>query len=344
MTIELIAEAVTAGARRWKACELLGLTLRTVQRWGDQPGDDQRKGPLSTPGNKLSATERCEVLQIVNSKEFRDLPPTQIVPRLADQGLYVASESTVYRILREEKQLAFRQPSKPPTPREVPVLSSTAPNQVWSWDITYLRSALRGSFYYLYLAEDIWSRKIVGWDVHHEESMDLAAVFIDRSCSELGVDPDGLTLHSDNGGPMKGSTMLATLQRLGIVASFSRPRVSDDNPFSEALFRTLKYRPAFPKRPFESIEEARAWVTDFVAWYNTEHRHSGVRFVTPEQRHAGQDAALLEARRRLYERAREQHPERWSRACRNWTPVGPVELNPGSATHTAHLTTKQVAA
>ena len=174
--------------------------------------------------------------------------------------------------------------------------------------------------------------------------MDLAAVFIDRSCYELGVDPEGLTLHSDNGGPMKGSTMLATLQQLGIVPSFSRPRVSDDNPFSEALFRTLKYRPAYPKRPFESIDEARAWVAEFVVWYNTEHRHSGVRFVTPEQRHAGRDAALLEARRRLYERARQQHPERWSRGCRNWTPVGAVELNPGKATHVAPQLTNEATA
>lgn len=344
MTIVLIDEAVTAGARRWKACELLGLSLRTLQRWGDDAGDDQRKGPLAIPGNKLSEAERREVLQVVNCKEFRDLPPSQIVPRLADQGRYVASESTVYRLLREEGQLAFREPSKPPTPREVPVLCATAVNQVWSWDITYLRSALRGSFYYLYLVEDIWSRKIVGWEVHEEESMELAAGFIESTCYRLGVDPEGLTLHSDNGGPMKGSTMLATLQRLGIVPSFSRPRVSDDNPFSEALFRTLKYRPTYPKRPFESIEKARAWVADFVAWYNTEHRHSGVRFVTPEQRHAGRDINLLEARRLLYERARERHPERWSRGCRNWTPAGDVELNPGRSTHVEPQLTSEVIA
>jgi transposase InsO family protein len=344
VTIVLIDEAVTAGARRWKACELLGLSLRTLQRWGDEAGDDRRKGPRSTPGNKLSEDERSEVLKVVNSKEFRDLPPSQIVPRLADQGRYLASESTLYRLLREEGQLVFREPSKSPTPRDVPVLCATAANQVWSWDITYLSSALRGSFYYLYLAEDIWSRKIVGWEVHQEESMDLAAGFIDQICYRLGVDPEGLTLHSDNGGPMKGSTMLATLQRLGIIPSFSRPRVSDDNPFSEALFRTLKYRPAYPKRPFESIDEARAWVADFVAWYNTEHCHSGIRFVTPEQRHLGRDAALLEARARLYQRARDQHPERWSRGCRNWTPPSTVTLNPGKPTHVAPQLTNGVAA
>lgn len=329
MTIELIEEAVGTGARRWKACELLGLSLRTLQRWGIEAGEDRRKGPLSAPGNKLSELERRELLLVVNSREFRDLPPSQIVPRLADQGCYLASESTLYRLLRDEGQLAFREPSKPRTPRVVPILTAAAPNQVWSWDITYMQAARRGNFYYLYLAEDIWSRKIVGWEVHDEESMHLASSFITEICSRLDVDLAGLTLHSDNGGPMKGSTMLATLQRLGIVPSFSRPSVSDDNPFSEALFRTMKYRPAYPRRPLESLAEAQAWVTTFVAWYNTEHRHSGIRFVTPEQRHSGLDLALLAARHHLYEQARREHPERWSRDCRNWTPVELVQLNPG---------------
>ncbi len=329
MTIELIDKAVAAGARRRKACELLGLSLRTLQRWGDEPEEDQRKGPLSSPASKLSDTERREVLQLANSREYRDLPPSQIVPRLADQGRYLASESTFYRLLHAEGLMAFREPSKPRTPREVPVLRANAPNQVWSWDITYLQSTRRGTFYYLYLAEDIWSRKIVGWEVHEEESMDLASSFISGVCSRLDVDLAGLTLHSDNGGPMKGSTMLATLQRLGIVPSFSRPSVSDDNPFSEALFRTMKYRPAYPRRPFDSVAEARAWVATFVSWYNTEHRHSGIRFVTPEERHSGADLALLEARRELYEQARREHPARWSRGCRNWNPVELVQLNPG---------------
>ena len=127
---------------------------------------------------------------------------------------------------------------------------------------------------------------------------------------------------------MKGSTMLATLQKLGVVASFSRPRVSDDNPFSEALFRTLKYRPEYPARPFASLPEARAWVASFVTWYNTEHRHSAIRFVTPDQRHFGYEKSILKKRRRVYERARRRHPERWARKIRNWTPVGDVHLNP----------------
>lgn len=145
---------------------------------------------------------------------------------------------------------------------------------------------------------------------------------------KTGVNVNGLVLHSDNGGPMKGSTMLATLQRLGVVPSFSRPGVSDDNPFSEALFRTMKYRPGYPGKPFASIEQARAWVTGFVGWYNNSHRHSGIRFVTPDERHSGRDVDILARRAAVYEQARRRRPERWAGSTRNWTPVGAVYLNP----------------
>jgi putative transposase len=205
---------------------------------------------------------------------------------------------------------------------------ATGPLEVWSWDITYLRSAVRGAFYYLYLIEDIWSRKIVGWAVHEEESMDFSARLIDETATRLGCDRSGLVLHSDNGGPMKGSTMLATLQRLGIVESFSRPHVSDDNPYSEALFRTLKYRPAYPRGAFASMAAARQWVEDFVVWYNTEHLHSAISFVTPEDRHTGEDQAILVRRREIYEAARKRKPERWSGKSRSWERVEVVKLNP----------------
>jgi putative transposase len=327
--LALVNEAVAAGARPALACDQLGLSLRCVQRWR-MPGrdDDRRCGPRLQPTNALSAGERRDILATVNSAEYRDLSPKQIVPRLADEGRYLGSESTMYRILRAENQLAHRGRAAAPTRHAVQEHVATAPNQVWSWDITYLRTALNGSFFYLYLVVDVWSRKVVGWAVHHEESMGLAAQLIREACARTGVDVDGLVLHSDNGGPMKGSTMLATLQRLGVVPSFSRPHVSDDNPFSEALFRTLKYRPGYPSKPFVTLEQAGAWVAGFVAWYNHEHRHSGIRFVTPAQRHDGQDVAILAARAVVYERARQRRPERWSRATRNWTPVGAVYLNP----------------
>ena len=326
MTLALIDAARTAGSSLDAACERLGLSARTVQRWKKpETAEDRRCGPRTRPANRLSAAERKRILEIANSEEFRDLSPKQIVPRLADFGEYVASESTFFRVLREEKQLAHRGKAKAPVSRPRPELEATAPNQVYSWDITYLRTTVRGAFYYLYLVVDVYSRRIVGWDVHEQESSELAAALMRRIVSEAGQ-PEGLKLHSDNGAPMKGNTLLATLQSLGVVPSFSRPRVSDDNPFSEALFRTLKYRPCFPDGPFTSLEAAREWVTTFVAWYNGEHRHSGIKFVTPNERHFGLENDILERRRCVYQRAQRRQPERWSGNIRDWNPAGPVRL------------------
>jgi len=256
MILKLLDEAVQSGARLARACDLLGLAARTVQRWRHQgeQGFDRRFGPKTPPRNRLTPGERQKVLDAAHRPEHVDLSPKQIVPRLADDGIYLASESTFYRVLREEDALQHREPSRPRSVARPPEYIATGPLEIWSWDITYLRGAVRGAFYYLYLVEDIWSRKIVGWAVHEEESMDLSSALIDDVAARLGCDPRGLVLHSDNGGPMKGSTMLATLERLGIVPSFSRPHVSDDNPYSESLFRTLKYRPEYPSGAFANIE------------------------------------------------------------------------------------------
>jgi len=327
---ELVDQAVAAGARRERACEVIGVSARSVERWAHGE-DDRRSGPHREPANALSPAERRRVVAIATSPEMRDLSPKQIVPRLADRGVYVASESTFYRVLRaeqlDERRGRMRTPTKRPRPQHV----ATAPWQVASWDITYLRSHVRGAFFYLYMVEDIWSRKILGWDVHDTESMDEAAELVERVRDEAvaeGVDLTGWVLHSDNGGPMKGTTMLATLQRLGVVPSFSRPRVSDDNPFSEALFRTLKYCPEYPRHGFATVEDARAWVAGFVAWYNGEHLHSGIAFVTPAARHAGHDIAQLAERRRTYAKAHRRHPERWTGAPRGWERPATVYLNP----------------
>lgn len=329
MILESIEEAQSSGSRLTPACEILGLDPTTVGRWRAQGGgEDRRRGPHREPGNKLSTAERVEVVQTLTSPQYRDLSPHQVVPQLADAGIYLASESTMYRILREEDLAAHRERSRPARRRKPQEWVATGPNQVWSWDITYLRSPVRGEFFYLYLITDVWSRKIMAAAVHCEESSGLAAELFLSVCHDRNLDPTGIVLHSDNGGPMKGSTMLATLERLGVIASFSRPRVSDDNPFSEALFRTLKYRPDFPSRPFASCEEARAWVKTFVTWYNTVHQHSAIRFVTPDDRHNGRELEILEHRRRVYESARSRHPERWSRKVRNWHPVRTVRLNP----------------
>lgn len=328
MTLALIEEARKAGASLEGACRRLGVSARTIQRWQrPETREDGRCGPRHSPPNRLSAAERRRVLEIANSEEFRDMSPKQIVPALADKGSYVASESTFYRVLREEKQLSHRGRAQPATRRAPKRLQAQAPNQVFTWDITYLRAAVRGTFFYLYLVVDVYSRRIVGWKVHESESSELAAALMRRVVEDAGH-PKGLTLHSDNGPAMKGCTLLATLQMLGVIPSFSRPSVSDDNPFSEALFRTLKYRPGFPDGPFASLQAARAWVASFVTWYNTEHRHSAIRFVTPDERHFGREAAVLGKREDVYRRARSRHPERWARQTRNWTPAGPVTLGP----------------
>jgi len=332
MILGLIDEAVSAGARLRKACEVIGIDLRTVQRWRRQGiGEDRRAGPRHPPRNKLSPQERAEILKIANSPEHRDHSPNQIVPQLADEGIYLASEATFYRTLREEGQMNHRESSKAPVARHRPEeYVATAPNQVWSWDITYLCSPIRGVFYYLYVMLDVWSRKIIGWTVREVESGDYASAMVEAACAQEGVQHDQLVLHSDNGGPMKGATLLATLQELGITASFSRPSVSNDNPYSESLFRTTKYRPEYPRRPFASLEEARRWVTWFVRWYNTEHRHSAIRFVTPDERHSGRDTEILAKRSAVYAAARERCPERWTGDTRNWTPIETVALNPAT--------------
>jgi transposase InsO family protein len=270
------------------------------------------------------------VVAVANSPRYRDLPPSQIVPHLADAGVYVASESSFYRILREEKMLAHRGRSRAAVHSRPREQWAEGPNQVWSWDITYLRSPVRGQFYYLYLVMDVWSRKIVGWAVHERESADYAGALIREAAFREGVDERQLVLHSDNGGPMRGATMLATLQWLGIVPSLSRPRVPDDNPYSEALFRTVKYRPEYPGGPFQGLEHARRWVERFVGWYNHEHRHSAIRFVTPAQRHSGEEAQILMKRKEVYEEAKRCKPNRWSGQTRRWKPEEKVVLNPST--------------
>lgn len=286
------------------------------------------------PANKLSEGERRHVLEVVNKPEHRDLTVKEVVPRLADRGEYIASESTIYRILREEGQLQHRSAAKPPRSQRPRELVATGPNQVWCWDITYLKSPIAGIYFYAYMVTDVFSRKIVGRAVHDSESDVHAAALVVAACAAEGVERDTLVIHSDNGGPMKGATMLATLHRLGVAPSFSRPRVSNDNPYAESLFRTMKYRPEYPRKPFESLEAARRWVAWFVSWYNTEHRHSAIRFVTPAERHAGQDVDILDHRRVVYERARQRHPERWSRGTRDWTRPSEVVLNPQDASRT----------
>lgn len=328
MAIELVSEACAHGARKYKACEILDISVRTLARWEKVGAIDQRRGSKRMVANKLSQAEKQRVLRIVNSSEYRDVSPSQIVPDLADKGVYIASESTIYRLLREEKQLAHRGLTRPAKHKKPTSHLATAPNQLWSWDITFLPSQVRGLYFYLYMIMDVYSRKIVGWTIQHEQTADLAANLIQQACLDEGVERDQVVLHSDNGSPMKGATMLAMLETLGVVPSFSRPSVSDDNPFSEALFKTLKYRPNFPLTDkFETVFDARAWVVMFTQWYNNVHKHSGLKFVTPNQRHSGKDINIMENRHSVYLQAKKQSPARWARNTRNWQLPKVVTLN-----------------
>ena len=330
--IALVEEAVTAGARRTEACAEMALSPRTLRRWtagGEAHADKRPVAPRPDPRNKLTDEERAAILSLCNSTEFASLPPSQIVPKLADQGQYLASESSFYRILRAQSQQQHRGRARPHTPRKPPTsYKASGPCQVWTWDITWMPGPVAGMFFYLYLIVDIFSRKIVGWEVHERETADLAAMLIEKAAWAEAHIARPLVLHADNGSPMKGATMKVTLEKLGIAASYRRPRVSNDNPFSEALFRTCKYRPDWPAKGFATKTDAQVWVKSFVGWYNGEHLHSATRFVTPNTRHAGLDRDALANRALLYANARAQKPERWSGKTRNWLPAGPVWLNP----------------
>lgn len=325
-------EAAQCGARKAQACAEAGISLRTLQRWteGDEVIVDARTTTTRpAPGNKLSEAEQCAVLAACNRVDHAQLPPSQIVPRLADEGVYLASESTFYRVLKAYGQGHRRGRTQAPRHRTPPTsYGATAANQVWSWDISYLPTTVRGQFYYLYLFEDIFSRKAVGWEVYEQECGERAAALMQRTVMAEQCWGQPLVLHSDNGAPMKSSTLLAKLYEMGVTPSRGRPRVSNDNPYSESLFRTLKYCPQWPAQGFADIEAARVWVRDFIEWYNTEHRHSRIRFVTPAQRHQGKDRVILAQRHAVYQEAKARHPQRWSGKTRNWSPIGTVMLNP----------------
>ncbi len=326
--MDLIEEAVASGARQERACAGLGVSARTVQRWQHNETDRRAQAVRAAPSNKLSEAEREEIVSIANQPEYASLPPHQIVPRLADKGVYVASESTFYRVLKEADQQHRRGRARAPSKRVATTHRADGPNQLWCWDITWLPTTVKGQFFYWYMMKDVYSRKLVANEVHASEASALAARLLVRASLREGLAGQELVLHSDNGSAMKGSTMLATMQNLGVMPSFSRPRVSNDNAHAETLFRTAKYCPLWPQKPFDTLADARAWVQRFVQWYNHEHRHSGIKYVTPAQRHRGEAPELLKRRTALYEAARARQPLRWSGATRNWTLPSAVWLNP----------------
>lgn len=326
--IKLVNDAIKSGATKEGSCQTAGISSRTFDRWINTPEDRRAFSDKPAPKNKLTLEEEQEIIEVINSPEYCNLPPSKIVPKLADKGIYIASESSFYRIMKKYNQLAHRSDTKEPVKRTVTTHNATTPNQVWTWDITWLKRDVKGLYYKLYLMIDIWDRSIVAHEVWEEENSENASILIEKAVLANKVLRKPLVLHSDNGSPMKGATFLATLERLGITKSFSRPRVSNDNPYSESLFKTLKYCPEFPKKGFSSLEEARDWVLKFVKWYNNEHLHSGINFITPMDRRLGKDIEILKNREKVYETAKRLRPDRWTGNTRKWEYIDRVYLNP----------------
>ena len=330
-----IRAAHVGGARLRLACETAGIDVRTLQRWklreGLVSGDGRPQALRPVPAHALSQAERAQLLCVANEPRFAAVPPARIVPMLADEGVYLASESSFARVLRAHGQSRRRGRARAPHAVRPPTThTATAPRQVWCWDMTYLPATVMGRWFYLYLILDLYSRKIVGWEVHERDDSDHAAHLVRRTALAEGIAAlaNKPVLHGDNGSTLKATTVLAMLNWLGVKPSYSRPRVSDDNAYAESLFRTAKYRPEFPAKGFTDLAAARAWAVGFVDWYNVDHRHSGIRYVSPAQRHAGDDRAILAARHALYLEARALNPARWAGNTRDWSHIGAVTLNP----------------
>lgn len=323
--IELIEEAHSSGARYFKACQVLKISVKTFQRWRSDGKAtlDKRKGAIrSKPSFALSESEEQEILDICHKKEFATLAPAQIVPKLADRGIYLASESTFYRVLKKHKENIRRGRSKRPVKRQAPQLVASAPNHIWATDITWLPGPVVGMFFYLYAIIDIYSRKIVGFEVYEVESSENLKTVLSKAISKLkGIKPQ--IFHSDNGSPMKGQSLMEFLYFLNISKTFSRPRVKNDNAHIESFFKTLKYFPAYPYSGLKDITEARIWVSEFMTVYNDIHLHSGINYVTPSQKYEQLDIEILKNRQLTYSKAMNDNPQRWSmRKTRDFTPTG----------------------
>ena len=257
----------------------------------------------------LAKQEETRVLETLNCERFRDVTPPEIYTTLLDEGLYLCSERTIYRILGSNEQNLQRRQGEP-RKYSRPELLASRPNEVWSWDITKLKGPRKWTYYYLYTIIDIYSRYVVGWMVAYKESATLAEELIGETCRRQHIERESLTVHADNGSSMKSAVVAQLLVDLGVSKTHSRPHVSNDNPFSESAFKTLKYRPDFPER-FFSIEEARMFCQEFYRWYNQEHRHSGIAMLTPVSVHYRKHEGILKTRAAVLLKAFEEHPERF---------------------------------
>lgn len=292
------------------ACEKLGVPRSSLYR-ARQPKRPVKARP--TPARALSPEERAEVRQVLNSERFQDSTPRQVYAELLDDdGLYLCHWRTMYRILAEYQEVGERRDQLRHPPAAKPILVATAPNQVWSWDITELRGPATGISYYLYVILDVFSRYVPGWLLADQETADLAQTLIAQSCTKQGIQSHQLTLHADRGGPMRAKTMAQLLANLQVAKSHSRPYTPDDNPYSEAQFKTMKYRPDFPDR-FASLQAALTWARPFFGWYNHQHRHSALALMTPAMVHYGLVEQIQAQRQQVLQAAYETHPERFVR-------------------------------
>lgn len=336
--MSLIAEA-SAELGVAPLCEALGVSRASFYR-SQVPQPEKAPRPRTSPPRTLSAEERGAVLDVLHEERFVDLAPAEVYNTLLDEGVYHCSTSTMYRILAENHEIRERRDQLRHPAYTAPELLAEAPNQVWSWDITKLRGPEKWSYFYLYVILDIFSRYIVGWMVAPCERADLAEALIATTCERQEIARGQLTLHADRGSAMTSKLVAHLLADLGVTKTHSRPHVSDDNPYSESNFKTLKYRPTFPDR-FGSIEDARAHIAAFVTWYNQEHHHSGIAWLTPEVVHFGRTAEVLEARQAVLQAAAARYPERFVHGPPKATePPAAAWINPPKVTEEggAHLT------
>jgi len=303
-----------------KACSTLGLARASYYRWDPSPSPDSPEERRPIPSWTLSPEERQKVLDLLHTDRFVDQSPREVYATMLDEGTYLCSVRSMYRILDEQGEVRERRDQLRHPLYQTPELLATGPNQVWSWDITKLKGPVKWMYYYLYVLLDIFSRYVVGWRVAHQELASLARKLMEESCEKQAIEPGQLLIHSDRGPSMTSKPVALLLADLGITKSHSRPHVSNDNPYSESQFKTLKYRPEFPER-FRSVQEARAFCQTFFPWYNTEHHHSGIGFLTPEQVHYGLAKQVVKEREAVLKKAYERYPDRFKKGLPKPTPL-----------------------
>ena len=319
------------------ACDVLSVPRSRVYR-ARQPRAATRPRALPEPVRALSGAERARVRDTLNSERFADQSPREVYATLLDEQVYLCSPSTMYRVLAESAEVRERRDQLRHPAYAKPELLATGPNQVWSWDITQLRGPTPWTSFYLYVMLDIFSRYVVGWLLAEREASALAEHLIAEACAKQQIRPAQLTIHADRGGPMIAQPVALLMADLGVTKSHSRPHVSDDNPFSEAQFKTLKYRPDYPDR-FGSLADARTWAQAFFAWYNHEHHHSGLGYMTPKAIHYGDAAHLWTQRQHALEQAYAAHPERFVQGPPQPPPLPTVVwINPPQAAQTPAVT------